>query len=56
MLENLPNSAPDGVDKSLGFAQALTKESLESLPDDRNVSLVLYLRLVLPPAEQGGIF
>ena len=56
MLEVLPDSTPDGVEKSLGFAQALAKESLESLLANRDVSLVLYLTLVLLPAEQGGIF
>ena len=55
MLGVLPDGAPDGVDESLGFAQALAKEGLESLPADRDVSLVLYLTLVLLPAEQGGI-
>ena len=56
MLEVLPDSIPDSVDKSLGFAHALAKESFESLSADRNVSLVLYLMLILLPAEQGGIF
>ena len=55
MLGVLLDGAPDGVDESLGFAQALAKEGLESLPADRGVSLVLYLALVLLPAEQGGI-
>ena len=55
MLGVLPDSAPDGINKSLGLAQALAKEDLESLPADRDVSLVLYLTLVLLPAEQGGI-
>ena len=56
MLEVFPDSTPDGVDKSLGFAQALAKEGLESLPADRDVSLVLYLTLILLPAEQSGVF
>ena len=56
MLKILLDSIPDGVDKSLGFAQTLAKEGLESLPADKNVSLVLYLTLVLLPAEQYGIF
>ena len=55
MLRVFPDSVPDGVDKSLGLAQALAKESLESLPADRDVSLVLYLTLVLLPLEQSGI-
>ena len=55
MLGLLPDGTPDGVDKSLGFAQTLAKEGLESLPADRGVSLVLYLTLVLLPAEQGGV-
>ena len=38
MLEILLDSVPDSVNKSLGFAQALAKESLESLPADNNVS------------------
>ena len=56
MLKILPDSIPDGVNKSLRFAQALAKEGLESLSADRDVSLVLYLTLVLLPAEQDGIF
>ena len=55
MLEVFPNYTPDGIDKSLGFSQALAKEGLESLPANRNVSLVLYLTLVLLPAEQSGV-
>ena len=55
MLGVLPDSASDGVDKSLGLAQALAKEGLESLPADRDVSLVLYFTLVLLPLEQGGV-
>ena len=55
MLGVLPDSAPDGVDKSLKLAQALAKEGFESLPADRDVSLVLYLTLVLLPAEQGSV-
>ena len=56
MLRILLDSAPDGVDKSVGFAQALTKESLKSLPPDKDVTLIFYLMLVLLPAEQVGIF
>ena len=56
MLGVLLNSAPDDVNKSLGLAQALAKEDLESFLADRDVSLVLYLMLVLLPLEQGGIF
>ena len=55
MLEVLPDSTLDGVDKSLRFAQALAKEGLESLRADKDISLVLYLTLVLLPAEQSGI-
>ena len=56
MLGVLPDGIPDGVDESLGFAQALAKECLESLLADKGISLVLYLTLVLLPAEQGGVF
>ena len=55
MLEVLSGNTPDGVNESLGLAQAFAKEGFESLPADRNVSLVLYLTLVLLPLEQGGI-
>ena len=55
MLGVLPDSVPDNVDKSLGLAQALAKEGLKSLLADRDISLVLYLTLVLLPSEQGGI-
>ena len=51
-----PDSAQDSINKNLGFAQALAKKGIESFPADRNVSLVLYLTLVLLPAEQGSIF
>ena len=51
MLGVFLDSTPDGVDKSLGFAQALAKEGLESFQADRDVSLILYLTLVLLPAE-----
>ena len=56
MLGVFPNSAPDGINKSLEFAQALTKESLKSFLADGDVDLVFYLMLVLLPAEQSGIF
>ena len=56
MLGVLLDGTPDDIDKSLGFAQVLAKKGLECLPADRNVSLVLYLTLVLLPSEQGGVF
>ena len=55
MLEVLLESTPDSVIKSLRFAQALAKEGLESLSADRNVSLALYLMLILLLAEQDNI-
>ena len=55
MLRILSDSTLDGVNKSLGFAQALAKEGFYSFPADRHVSLVLYFTLVLLLAEQGGI-
>ena len=55
MLGILPDSAPDGVDKNLRLAQALAKQGFESLPADKDVSLVFYLTLVLLPSEQGNI-
>ena len=56
MMGVLSDGASDGVDKSLGFAQALTKKSFQSLLADRDVSLVFYFMLVLPPVEQSNIF
>ena len=56
MLGVLSDSASDGVNKSLELAQALAKKGLESFPTDRDVSLVLYLTLILLPSNQGGIF
>ena len=56
MLKVFPDSAPDGIDKSLRFALALIKKSFKSFPADGNISLVHYLTLVLLPAEQGNIF
>ena len=55
MLGVLFNNTLDGVNKSVGFAQALAKKGLEFLPADKDVSLVLYLTLVLLPVEQSGI-
>ena len=55
MLGALPDGVSDGIDESLGFPQALAKEGLEFLLADRGVSLVLYITLVLLPAEQGGV-
>ena len=56
MLEIIPDSTLDGVNESLRFTYGLEKKGLESLPADRDVSLVLYFMLVLLPAEQGGFF
>ena len=56
MLEVLSDNTLAGVDKSLRFAQVMTKNSLESLPADKDFSLVLSFTLMLLPAEQGGIF
>ena len=56
MLGVLPDSVLDGVNKSLGFAQALAKEGLKSLPADKDVRLVFYFMLVLLPVKQGNIF
>ena len=56
MLGVLPDDTPDGVNESLGFAQALAKKGLEFFPADKGINLVLYLTLVLLPAEQGGVF
>ena len=55
ILGVLPNSASDGVNKSLGLAEALAKKGLESLSANKDVSLVFYLMLVLLPLEQGNI-
>ena len=56
MLRVLPDSTSNNVNKNLGFAQPLAKEGLESLPANKDVSLILYLTLVLLPAEQSDIF
>ena len=56
MLGVFSNSAPDGVDKSLGLTQASTKKGLKFFPDDGYISLILHLLLVLLPAKQGDIF
>ena len=56
MLGVLPNSAPDCIDEGLGLAQALTKKSVKFFPGDGDIYLVLYLALVLLPAEEGSIF
>ena len=55
MLGVLPDSSPDDVNKSLGFAQALAKKGLKSFPVDKDINLVLYLMLILLPAGQGSI-
>ena len=56
MLGVFPDSTPDGINKSLKFAQALAKQGFESLSADEDVNFALYLTPVLLPAEQGGIF
>ena len=56
MLRVLPDSVADGVNKSLGFFQDLTKKSFESFLADKDVSLVLYLTLVLLQVKQSSIF
>ena len=40
MLGAFSDSAPDGVNKSLGFAQALAKKSFKFFLADKDISLV----------------
>ena len=40
MLEVLPKSAPDGINKSLGLIQALLKEGFEFFLGDEDVNLI----------------
>ena len=56
MLGVLPDGALDSVDKSLRLAQTLAKKGLKSLPADKDISLILYLMLILLPSKQGDIF
>ena len=56
MLGVSEKNALDSVNKSLGFAQTLTKKGLEFFPGNADVGLVLYFMLVLLPVEQDGIF
>ena len=55
MLGVFFNSTPEDVNKSLWFAQTLTKEGFEFFPSDKNVVFILYFTLVLLPAEQGNV-
>ena len=55
MLGVFPNSAPDRVNKGLGLTPGSTKEGLEFFPDDKNVSLILHLLLVLLLAKHRAI-
>ena len=55
MLGVFSNSALDGINKDLRLTQALTKEDLEFFSGDRDVSLILYLPLMLLPVKQDGI-
>ena len=55
MLEIFSNSAQHGIDKSLRFAQTLTKKEFEFLPGDKDVGFIFYLLLLLLPAKQNGI-
>ena len=55
MLAFFSNSAPDGVNENLELTLTLVKKGLEFLLGDKNVSLILYLLLVLLPAKHGGI-
>ena len=56
VLEILPNSTPNSVDKSVGLTQASTKEGFKFFPVNGNVSLILRLPLVLLPKKQDDIF
>ena len=55
MLEVFLNSAPDGVNKSLGLIQVLAKKGLEFFPDNGDVSIIFHLLLVVLPANQVDI-
>ena len=56
MLGVFSNNAPDGVDKSLGLTQVLTKEGFKFFASDGNVCFIPHFPLVLLPAKQGNIF
>ena len=53
MLGVFPNSAPDGIDKSLGLTQALTTKGFKFFLGDGDVNLIFHLLLVLLPAKQS---
>ena len=55
MLELLPNSILDDINKGLGLTQALAKEGLKFIPGNEDVGFILHLWLVLLPAKQSGI-
>ena len=55
MLGVFFNGAPDCIDKGLRLAQASIKESLKFVLNDADICLILYLALVLLPAEPGDI-
>ena len=55
MLEVLPNSTLDGVNKNLGLTQALAKKSFKFFPSDKEIGLIFYLPLLLLHKKQGNI-
>ena len=56
MLGVFLNSAPNSVNKRLGFTQTLTKKDFEFFLDNENVGFILYFLPVLLLAKKGGIF
>ena len=56
MLTVFSNSAPNSVNKSLGFAQALTNEGFKFLSGNRDINLVFYLMVMLLPVKHSSIF
>ena len=55
MLGILPNSIPDGINKGLRLTQASAKKGFKFLLGDRDITLILYLPLLLLQAKWGGI-
>ena len=55
MLTIFLNSALNGINKGLGFAQTWTKEGFKLFLGNKDVSFILYLLLMLLLAKQGYI-
>ena len=55
ILTVFANSAPNGINKSFGFAQTLRKKDFKFLLSDGNVGFIFYVMLILLLAKKSRI-